>query len=194
MGFAPQRRAILRDGNVKTGSEAEVNCAFWLASVLQATAACEFSTSELQKAVRCWGVLRIAHVLRATAAWHFCSSELRKWLRSWGVLYILTRKCASHHRCVPFFILLLNSYLRTRRFSEAIFRTAGTTHHWKNTAMSDFIWRVRICVLLTRLAWWSSVKWLYSRVEFLSSDFTRVLILCRRTLLFNCPYCRKLNF
>ena len=59
-------------------------------------------------------------------------------------MYILTRKCASHHRCVPFFILLLNSYLRTRRFSEAIFRTAGTTHHWKNTAMSDFIWRVRI--------------------------------------------------
>ena len=76
----------------------------------------------------------------------------------------------------------------------ASLRTSGTTNHRKNTAIRDFIWRVRICVLLTRPACWSSVKWLYSHVELLSSDFTRVLILCRRTLLFNCPYCRKLVF
>jgi len=41
----------------------------------------------------------------------------------------LTCKCASHHSGVPFFICLLNSYLRTRRFSEATFRTSGTTNH-----------------------------------------------------------------
>ena len=44
---------------------------------------------------------------------------------------------------VPFFTCLLNSYLRTRRFSEATFRTSGTTNHWKNTAIlgvANIIW------------------------------------------------------
>ena len=122
---------------------------------------------------------------------------------------ILTCKCASRHGGVPVFpdrniqnssraevfcifwlanvlcataachFSLLNSYLRTRCFSEPTFRTSGTPNHWKNTAIRDIpnIWRVCIFFLVTLLACWSSFCWL---------DFS--------TLLFNCPYCRKLDF
>ena len=75
--------------------------------------------------------LWLQNKLLATAARHFWTSELPKWLRQWGVLYILTCTCASRHSRVPFFTCLLNSYLRTRRFSEATFRTSGTTNHGK---------------------------------------------------------------
>ena len=47
---------------------------FWLWSVLRATTACTFSTSQLPKVVRAW-----------------CA------------LHILTWKCASHHNCMHFF-------------------------------------------------------------------------------------------
>ena len=41
--FAPQRRAIFEHRNVQNGSGIVVFCAFWLANVLFATAACHFS-------------------------------------------------------------------------------------------------------------------------------------------------------
>ena len=75
--FAPQPRAIFEHRNFKNGSSIVVFCAFWLENALRATAACHFSTSELQK-----------------------------WLRQWGVLCILTCKCASRHSGVPFFSCL----------------------------------------------------------------------------------------
>ena len=182
--------------------------------MLRATAACHFSRSQLQKWLRAWGVLyiltwkcasrhsgvpffqiatskmaptmrcfltfRLRNALRATAACHFSRSQLQKWLRQWGVLYILTWKCASRYSSVPFFISLLNSYLRTRRVSEPTFRTSGTTNHWKNTAIRDVPNMSRTCTffLLTLLACWSSFYWLD----------------CSATLLFNSPYCRKLDF
>ena len=74
MCFAPQRRALFRHLNFQKRSDAEVFCAFWLRSVLCATTACAFSTSQLPKTVRCWSVLRI-----------------------------LTSKCASRHNGVRFF-------------------------------------------------------------------------------------------
>ena len=154
--FAPQRRAIFEHRNVQNGSEIVVFCAFWL-----------------------------ANVLRATAAWHFGTSELPKWLRRWGVLYILTHKCASRHSRVPFFTCPLNSYLRTRRFSEATFRTSGTTIHWENTAIRDFTNIFRACTffLVTLHAGGSSFCWL---------DISTLLD--TSTLLFNSAYCRKLDF
>ena len=42
MCFSPQRRAILRHRNFKKCFGADVFCAFWLANVLFATAACNF--------------------------------------------------------------------------------------------------------------------------------------------------------
>ena len=74
MCFAPQRRALFRHLNLQKWSEHGVFCTFWLGNVLRATTACTFSTSQLPKVVR-----------------------------HWGVLYILTWKCASRHNGVHFF-------------------------------------------------------------------------------------------
>ena len=74
MCFAPQRRALFRHLNFQKCSDAEVFCTFWLRNVLRATTAFTFSTSQLPKVVR-----------------------------RWGVLYILTSKCASRHNGVHFF-------------------------------------------------------------------------------------------
>ena len=64
-----------------------------------------------------------------TSACNFSTSELQKVLRHRQFFSIFTSKCASRHSGVPFFTCLLNRYLRTRRFSEATFRTSGTTNH-----------------------------------------------------------------
>ena len=161
MCFSLQRRAIFPHRNFKKWSEAAVFCTFWLQNVLLATAACNFSTSQLQKVVR-----------------ECC------------VLYILTSKCASRYSGVQFFMSPLNSYLRTRRFTEVTFRPSRHTNHWKTqhfaTSLtfracgSSFYWLSRNCIffLLTLL--------LFS--AFSSSDSASLLCF------FNCPYCRKLDF
>ena len=74
MCFAPQRRALFRHLNFQKCSKNGVFCTFSLRNVLRATTACTFSTSQLPKVVR-----------------------------HWGVLYILTWKCASRHNGVHFF-------------------------------------------------------------------------------------------
>ena len=76
MCFAPQRRALFRHRNFQKWSEHGVFCTFWLRNVLRATTTCTFSTSQLPKAVRIWGVLYILwllNVLRATTACNFSS-------------------------------------------------------------------------------------------------------------------------
>ena len=115
-------RAIFQHLNFKKWSENLVFCTFSLENVLLATAACNFSTSQLQKVVR-----------------------------SWRVLYIFTSKCASRHSGVRFLISPLTTWLRTRRFNEPTFRLTRHTNHWKNTAFRDFsnIWRGCIFFLLT---------------------------------------------
>ena len=76
----------------------------------------------------------------------FSTSQLPKVVRRWGVLYILTWKCASRHNGVQFFIAPVASWLRTRRFSEPTFRPSGATNHWKNTVFRDFPTFSRICI------------------------------------------------
>ena len=122
MCFAPQRRAIFQHLNFKKCSENVVFCTFSLENVLLAKAACNFSTSQLQKVVR-----------------------------TWHVLYIFTWKCASRHSGVQFFISPLTTWLRTHRFNEPTFRLTRHTNHLKNTAFRDFsnIWRGCIFFLLT---------------------------------------------
>ena len=122
MCFAPQRRALFRHLKCQKWSAPGVLCAFWLGSVLRATTACTFSTSQLPKVVR-----------------------------TWCVLCVLTWKCASRHNGVQFFISPLASWLRTRRFSKPTFRPSGATNHWKNTVNRDFpaFSRISIFFLLT---------------------------------------------
>ena len=102
MCLSLQRRAIFPHHNFKKWSEPTVFCTFWLQNVLLATAACNFSTSQLQKVV---------------------------WDRQF--FNILTLKCASRYSGVQFFLCPLQSYLRTRRFSEVTFRPSRHTKHWK---------------------------------------------------------------
>ncbi len=87
----------------------------------------------------------LENVLLATAVCNFSTSQL--------VLYILTSKRASRYSGVQFFISPLNSYLRTRRFTEPTFRPSRPTNHWKNTAIRDLpnISRLWIFFLLTLL-------------------------------------------
>ena len=122
MCFSPQRRAIFQHRNFKKWSEHVVFCTFSLENVLLATAACNFSTSELQKV-----------------------------LRTPQFLGIFTSKCASRYSGVQFLISPLTTWLRTRRFNEPTFRLTRHTNHWKNTAFRDFsnIWRGCIFFLLT---------------------------------------------
>ena len=156
MCFAPQPRAIFEHRNFQNGSANVVFCAFWLATVLRATVACNFSTSELQKV-----------------------------LRHRQFFTIFTCKCAFRHSRVPFFTCPLHSYLRTRRFSEATFRTAGTTNHWKNTAIRDVPNIFHTCAFfqVTLHACASPWSWLDICCVFDTS-----------TLLFNSAYCRNLDF
>ena len=74
MCFSLQRRANFPHANFKKRSKHEVFCTFRLPNVLLATAACKFSTCQLQKVVRT------------------CS-----------VLYISTSKCASRYSGVQIF-------------------------------------------------------------------------------------------
>ena len=75
MCFSPQRRAIFQHLNFKKWSENVVFCTFSLENVLLATAACNFSTSQLQKV-----------------------------LRTPQFFSIFTSKCASRHSGVQFLI------------------------------------------------------------------------------------------
>ena len=82
-------------------------------------------------------------------------------------LYILTLKCASRFSGVQFFISPLNSYIRTRRFTQPTFRPSRPANHWKNTAFRDFPIISRVCIfcLLT-----------FAQLYLLSSDSTSPLL------------------
>ena len=87
----------------------------------------------------------------ATAAYNFSTSQLQKVLGAPHVLYIFTSKCAFRHSGVQFLMSPLTTYLRTRRFNRSTFRLTRHTNHLKNTAFRDFsnIWRGCIFFLLT---------------------------------------------
>ena len=76
-------------------------CTFWLTNVFLATAACNFSTSELQKV-----------------------------LRDRQFFNILTSKCASRHSGVQFFNIFAPICLRIRCF-KAIYLAQCCFLHWK---------------------------------------------------------------
>ena len=165
MCFSLQRRAIFPHHNLKNWSETVSFLTFWLWNVLLATAACNFSTSQLQKVVwdrqffsiltsKCasrysavpffhiptskkWSetvsflAFWLQNVLLATAPCNFSTSQLQKVVWDRQFFSILTSKCASRYSGVQFFLCPLQSYLRTRRFSEVTFRPSRHTKHRK---------------------------------------------------------------
>ena len=122
MCLSPQRRTIFQHQNLQKWSKHVMFCTFSLQNLLFATAACNFSPSELQKV-----------------------------LRHRQFLSIFTSKCAFRHSGVQFWMSPLSTYLRTRRFNRPTFRLTRHTNHWKNTAFRDFskIWCGCIFFLLT---------------------------------------------
>ena len=66
MCFAPQCRALIRHRNLQKCSDVGVLCTFWLRSVLRATTACTFSTSQPPNVVRTWCALYILTWKRAS--------------------------------------------------------------------------------------------------------------------------------
>ena len=101
MRFAPKRRPLFQHFNLQKWSETDV-----FPNALRATMACHFSTPQVPKLVRGSNILTFfAH--------KFAS-----------------RKFASRHNGVQFFIFHLASWLRTRRFREFTFRPSRATKHW----------------------------------------------------------------
>ena len=87
MCFAPQRRALFRHRNFQKWCENVVFCTFWVGNVFHATTARTFSTFQLPKVVRTWGLLLafwLGNVFRATTVCNFSMSQLLKLLRSWS--------------------------------------------------------------------------------------------------------------
>ena len=236
MCFAPQRCTIFRHQTSKKWSVPVSFSTFWLTNMLRATAACHFSTSELPKWLRPCGVfhiltykyasrhsgvqfLNIGTSKMAPPMWcfeHFdlqmCFAPQRRAIfehqnfqnGSANVVFwafwlanVLRATAACH-----FSPVCQNSYLRTRRFSEATFLTSATTTHWKNTAIRDVSNIFRAC--------WTPCYWLYTHVDLVATESTRMLLFwrltlhtcwsscywhdCCATLLFNSTYCRKLDF
>ena len=133
-----QVRAFFQHQNLQKWSKHVMFCTFSLPNVPFATGACIFSRSELTK------VVRTRHVL-----------------------YIFTSECAFRHSGVQFFICLLSTYLRTRRFNRPTFRLTWHTNHWKNTAFRDFSNISRKCIFFLLTFW---------LLHLLSTDLTTLLL------------------
>ena len=117
MCFSPQRHAIFAHQNFQKCCRTVSFLAFSCSHVLFATAACNFSTAELQKV-----------------------------LRERQFLYILTWKCAFRHSGVQFLISSPSTYLRTHHFNRPTFGLPRHTNPWKNTAFRDFSNICRGCI------------------------------------------------
>ena len=104
MCFSPQPRTIFRHLNFKKWSRTLSFLTFSLPNVLFATAACNFSTSKLQKVVPDPQFLTFSlpNVLFATAAYNFSTSKLQKVVPDPQFFNIFTCKCAFHHSGVQF--------------------------------------------------------------------------------------------
>ena len=111
MCFSPQRRAIFRHLNRQKWSKHAVFCTFWLSNVLFATAACNFSTSELQKVVP--KTLQFFNIFTSKCAFRHSGSTIFRTSERTSqsgpgpstlqFFNIFTCKCAFRHSGVQFF-------------------------------------------------------------------------------------------
>ena len=148
MCFAPQRRTLFQHLNLQKWSEHGVLqlpkvvrtwCVLYIltwkcASHHNGVHFFDIATSKSGPTMN--GVLCtfwLGNVLRATTACTFLTSQLPKVVRDRQFLTLLTSKCASRHNGAQFVIAPVASWLRTRRFSEPIFRPSGATNHWNKS-------------------------------------------------------------
>ena len=74
-------------------------------------------------------IFSLQNVCFATAACNFSTSELQKVLRHRQSFNVFTSKCAFRHSGVQFLISPLSTDLRTRRFNRPTFRLTRHTNH-----------------------------------------------------------------
>ena len=112
----------------------------------------------------------LGNVLRATTSCPFSTAQLLKVLRSWGVLYILTSTCASRYNCVQFFISYLASWLRTQptfRPSRATNHGKNTVFRDFHTFSRTCIFFLLRLSLLWSSFFFSSFLWLFPSLLFI---------------------------
>ena len=159
MCFAHQRRALFRHLNFQKWSGSGVLCTFWLRNVLRATTASTFSTSQLPKVVRTWGVFNFFTCKPRHNGMHFFDiSTSKSGPRMVCFVHFHFEMCFAPHRRAIFSSHLAR-WLRARHFSEPTFCPSGATNHWKNIVFRDFPTFSRICIffLLTLSFLWSSL-------------------------------------
>ena len=195
--FAPQRRAIFEHRNVQNGSANVVFCAFWLANVLRATAACNFWTSQLPKWLRECGVLRILTFKCAfrhsrVAFWNIGTSKMAP--RMWCFVHFDLQMCFAPQRRAIFHLSARTATSAPAALARLLFehqqpRIIEKTQRFA-TSLTFFAHvellatdstRMLIFLLLTLHACWSSCDWLYTHVDLLATDMTAVR-LCFSTL------------
>ena len=180
MCFSPQRRAIFRHLNVKKRSEPDMFCTFLLENVLLATAACNFSTSQLQKMVwacQFFSIFTSKCASRYSGVQFFNISTAKSGPELMCFVHFDFKMRFSPQRRAIFALSPLTTWLRTRRFNEPTFRLTRHTNHWKNTAFRDFsnIWRRWIFFFwLSRYCIFFLLTLLHL-LTLLSSDFTSSL-------------------
>ena len=210
MCISPQRRAILRHLNFQKWSEPTVFCTFWLANVLFATAAYNFSASELPKVVPDRQTFSLPNVLFATAAYNFSTSELPKVVPDVSFLHFHFRMCFSPQRRAIFRHLNFQKWSRTLSvltfwLANVLFATAAC-NFWCHLSAPTSAPAALTGLLLdwpdTRIYWKNTAFRDFSNIwrgcifflltfwllHLLSTDLTTLL------LLFNSPYCRKFLF
>ena len=112
----------------------------------------DISTSKSAPGPSVFLTFSLLNVLFATAAYNFSTSELQKVLPDRQFFDILTSKCAFRHSGVQFLMSPLTTLLSApRRFNGPTFRLTRHTNPRENTAFRDFsnIWRGCIFFLLT---------------------------------------------
>ena len=224
MCFSLQRRAIFRHRNFKKWSAPEVFCTFSLENVLRATAACNFSTSQLQKVLRdrqFFTILTWKRASRHSGVQFFHIATSKSGPRP-SVFYDFDLKmCFSPQRRAIFphrnfkkcseacSVLHILTSKCASRYSGVQFFMSPLNSHLRTRRFTEVTFRPRpptnhwktqhFATSLTFRAIVASFYWLSRNCIF----FLLTLLLFSTfsssdsaTLLcfFNCPYCRKLDF
>ena len=211
MCVSPQRRANFWHQNFKKCSEPDVFCTFWLQNARFATAACNFSTAQLQKVLGTWGVL---YILSSKCAFRhsgvqFLDISTSKSARNMRCfVHFEFKMCVSPQRRANFWTSQLQKVLRTWCVlyiltSKCAFRHSGVQFlislpstylrllfDWPDTRIIEKT--QHFATSLTFRADVSSFFYLSDYCIFCL--LTWLLYCCAFHLLFNSPYCRQFLF
>ena len=217
MCVSPQRRAIFDQNNVKKWSEPEVFCTFSLANALLATAACNFSTSELEKVVRdrqFFNIFTCECAFRHSGVQFFDISTSKSAPDMRCFVHVHLRMCVSPQRRAIFRHLNLKKcsghevfctfWLQNVRFATAacnfVFLCwAGTSapaaltsllFDWPDTRIIE-----KTQHFATSLTFGADVSFFFWLSDYcIFCRLTWLLYCCAFHLLFNSAYCRKFLF